>query len=562
MNELHFEIEPAARAPSEPPTKRQARSHLLVRTSLVAAAALAVTTALAGAPIAIARSRTVGVTAQVVWRDRSYTDNGLTRCAEVAFLQIGGVPGATSYTGSVDDAQLGHRTFTGPPFDGDTAFHPGYGGITYSPPAGDHAWSLTGAVGPGGCDNMPGRFSNPQARATIVTSCTAGAAIAASTTGTSCCRHDCPMRLAVQLAGSPEVGLSLDRGEHPPKAAFASSVKRTQQGAARCLSGCRNVEIRVTDRHGAAIRGARITLSVSAFPAAAIFRYPGGASSDAGHLCRATAFSVCGDPVKVRTNYEGDASLLYWMPGTVRTHKVELTLTASAKGYRTATAHRSLTVSAHLIYGATGYLSLDDSDLMLRWARRPYFLTPQDVAITLAGGDPISNVIDAALKELAGEFGPRAASLLSLVANYYAAQAQAKAVAATLFLAPLHLFPDGIGAPDALGFDQHLADRIASRGQLLDSYAKRLLKLEKTQGISPGRQELRVRIYEVSYCERSNPCLGRHTNGTHPFLYFVFEGGEPADVRSEDGTSYPLFTDAFTLPYNASEWLPYQPGLR
>lgn len=379
------------------------------------------------------------------------------------------------------------------------------------------------------------------------------------------CKGLCPLKVNVKTFGSDTAGLGYDKSQSPGVPEF---LKPGTNGLAegRCLSGCTNVQVTVTDKQtGAPVAGARLSASVTSFPPGAIAPYPKGFDSGDGHLCRASSFSTCGAGrfiTDIPTDANGQATYLYWAPGATSQHTVKITVKAQkacrtcSKGRQTGGNTHELKISPHVIYKSQATLGHEALDTLELWAKNDKnFESILRQPVNAFAEHELENAIkaiaefyatEAALPVvLALEAGHKLLTAPGEYADLSTELGQEEAFTA-LFANPLGLATAGLGGVDAGELDQRFLDTIAGKDGMLRRWG---LVSDKIRG--PVLAEtMKLSISEVSYCGvRENCGPGDSTPGIEPFLFFDFRAGVPSSQPTGERT---IFTDQFVLPYDAS----------
>jgi hypothetical protein len=373
------------------------------------------------------------------------------------------------------------------------------------------------------------------------------------------CKGMCPLKVSVETFGSDTAGLGSDRSQSPAIPEFlASDTQTTGLGEGTCLSGCRNVQVTVTDKKtGATVEGADVSASVTRFPPGGIAPYPTGFESDDGHLCRADRPSSCGSTLTdlPPTDKNGHVRFLYWAPGAISRHTVKITLKAQkacaacSHGQQTGEDTQRVTTSPHLIYSSESTPTVDDAALVTDWGKDDGFFS----AATLRD-HAIDQLLEDALGLVVGELEAKAgATAISKISSILTERGQQQRFTA-LFVRLLGLVPDGLGSVDAGALDDKFVEAIAGKNGLVRRYGAKLEQLAR-RGIGSNKQLMKLRIFEVSYCKDGEKCgPGDSTPGVESFLYFDFQAGTPPSIAQLTGEHFPEFTDQFVLPYDASSF--------
>jgi hypothetical protein len=391
----------------------------------------------------------------------------------------------------------------------------------------------------------------------------------------------CPtLKVTITMFGSGKAGLGFFEGQQDgfatplPEFLAASTIF----GEGKCVSGCTNVQVTVTDkRTGAVVPDAQVTASVTPFQADGIAPYPKGFGSGDGHLCRADNPSGCGSGRLLTglppTDPQGQVRFLYWAPGVISQHDVKITAKAEKStcdpkvcrvGLQTGEDTRPLTISPHLLYSSQpGRLAPDDVNVLTEWAH--------DDADPGAFGEQVKHAITehalsmaiSHLVEFYAEHASPALVALELAhkvlttpgefAELHTALGEQEALTA-LFVTPLKLATLGLGAVNAGELDPGFLDAIAGKNGLLRQYGTVLEDLMKRKPITD--QEISVRVEEVSYCSLGMNCgPGDQTPGINPFVYLYFQGDTPASSINDAAT---VFRRGIVLPYNAQAYTDLQ----
>ena len=364
------------------------------------------------------------------------------------------------------------------------------------------------------------------------------------------------IKVALKVFGSGESGLSFDKTEKKP--VFFTSTNPDLPP--KCVSGCTNVQVTVRYANGKLATGATLSATVTAVPPGGIAPYP---SEDAGsgHLCTVTTSTStgCGSGVTSLTDPNGQAAFLYWAPGVISTHNVKITVTARASNGKSGTTDRSLTVSPYVIWQKDVVLQSKYTDAIGEWAK------PKGVLASAAGlaTGPFQKLLQAAIAVAGHGTGPLNA--LFTAKDLTSAYGQERAFMA-LFMEKFEFLPFSIGTKaDAYGVDASFVYAWSGRRSLVDGFSSGLLyqygqTLEglAEQNIIHSKQLMKLRVYEVSYCQLNAICgPAENAPGIEPFLYFTFQAGDPPGVYPG---KFPLFEGSFILPYNPSKWMREQLG--
>jgi hypothetical protein len=379
------------------------------------------------------------------------------------------------------------------------------------------------------------------------------------------------------MFGSGKAGLGFfagqDQGFPTPLPEFLAAS--TVFGEGKCVSGCTNVQVTVTDKKtGAVVPDATVTASVTPFPSGGIAPYPKGFGSDDGHLCRADDPSLCGSGRLLTdlppTDPNGQVRFVYWAPGAISQQTVMITAKAQKcdphachVGLQKGEDTRPLTISPHLLYSSEGRLAPDEVDVLTEWAH--------DDADTGTFAQQLKNAatehaLEKAIGSLAEFYAEHAVPALLAVelahkvlttpgeyAELHTSLGQQEALTA-LFVTPLKLATAGLGAVNAGELDQRFLDAIAGKDGLLRSYGGVLEELKKHKPITD--QRISVRVVEVSYCSQGKNCgPGDQTPGINPFVYLYFQGDTP---RSRLTGAATVFRYRLVLPYNAQFYTDFQ----
>ena len=380
------------------------------------------------------------------------------------------------------------------------------------------------------------------------------------------CTGSCPLKVTIKTFGSGTAGLGSDKSQFPAVPEFLAP-DTSGLGEGKCLSGCRNVQVTVTDkRTGASVAGAQLSASVTPF-LGGIAPYPHGFDSGDGHLCLASTFNRCGNGrfiTDVPTDGNGRATLLYWAPGAITRHAVKITVKARkacdtcSKGRQSGEATHEVTVLPHLIFTSHGTLDHAALGVLELWARSDGNFATIGDQLKNAGAE---HALTSAIKGIAEFYAEKTVPVLLAAeavhkllttpgeyADITTELGQQEALTA-LFANPLGLSTAGLGGVDAGEFDQRSLDVIAGKDGLL----RRLgLASEKLRNRRPILTEtLKLRIFEVSYCQLGEKCgPGDSTPGIQPLVYFDFQAEAPPSKFTGGATIIPR--EHFVLPYDAS----------
>jgi hypothetical protein len=395
----------------------------------------------------------------------------------------------------------------------------------------------------------------------------------------------CPLTVSIKTFGSGKSGLGFVQGEadgFPTPFPQFLSAKTTGLANGKCLSGCTNVEVTVTDkRTGAPVSDAEVTASVTPFPRDGLAPYPKGFASDDGHLCRDDEFTLCGSGNFLDrlppTDDNGRVRFLYWAPGAISRQTVKITVKAQKQtcdpqacsvGLQKGENTRPLTVSFNQLYAKSdGNLTAEQVNVLEEFAQDDGDLG--SFALEAGKNFGTEHVLEKAIGK-AVEFyaedavpGLVAAELAHKVFTAPGEYADittplgAQQALTDLFATPLQLATTGLGDVAAeREFDPRLLDAIAGRDGLLRHYGAKLVDLAKRKPLV--NQTIKLRVLEVSYCKQGMNCgPGDQTPGIEPFVYLDFEGETPASSHNDKAS---VFHEAFVLPYNAQFYTDYQYG--
>jgi hypothetical protein len=368
-------------------------------------------------------------------------------------------------------------------------------------------------------------------------------------------------------------GLSYDASLESP----AFFVPGGEGEAEKCLSGCSNVEVTVTLPDGEPVQGASVSASVDPLLEKDLAPYPADEKPDLGHLCQASITSNCGSSISgVKTDSEGHADILYWAPGVLRKDTVELTATAEADcgecsgGHASGEGDTNVSVSPYLIYQHDVTLPRD-SDVtrtIADWWKENGFFSESSIR-----GTATERLLTDAI-ELLGKEASTVVGAAMEVKNIHSHAGQEEAMT-QLFDEQLGLTPFGLLAtsPSTPWMSNAFVGMVGGKpGSVLFvfhySQPGMLLRYGKQIDNPALPQILKLRLYEVSYCQQGTVCgpggpAGgpplKHeissvtVDGIHSFMYFEFEGQEPAK------RNYPEQPIEFTHPFKEHVVIPYQP---
>ena len=371
----------------------------------------------------------------------------------------------------------------------------------------------------------------------------------------------CDLDVVVEMSKRFHAGLSRDG---IADAAFID------QGSEKCQSGCAEVTATVTDSKGKRVSGAEISASVTGITAS-VPAYPKGGSSP-GFLCDAAQPTHCGSGGEItdlKTNGNGQVSLLYWAPGVTSRQSATVTVDASActtscrSGSESGQGNAAVTVAPNAIYSAHFNLSADEAKALAEWSQsKTLGEVLKDHAIELL----IATAVGKAAEELIEE--EKAAEAIheiadnGLKARSFYTSSNLEEQFMWLFLAGLKLSPTGLGdPPDEQSVSAVPGDpfekAFVGAGNLLQLGNGLLWKLGVAEHATEeegklGPQVVHLTAYEVSYCEQGKECgPGYHDrNGIRPYLDLELTSSTHDDVV------FP-FTQAVT-PYNARAWMTTQ----
>ncbi len=375
----------------------------------------------------------------------------------------------------------------------------------------------------------------------------------------------------------------------PVSSVFGFGGSTTEE---HCLQGCLNMEVKVTNkRTGKLVPGAKVTLSVTPFPANAIAQYPPGFGSGDGHLCDENQASSCGThEITVATGVAahfgiGVAQFLYWAPGAFTKQSVKFSATASApcdsatscpsasggELHGTATP-KSVTIAPNYVY-TSPLVFFDHSQIQLLedWAANPDNFRAainEDTAKAQGRKAVLSTAISGLVKltELAGEGAlPLVGEGILLAEGAHevsdtAAEFQdlgtevgmEQAISA-LFLDPLRLIPAGLGDVNADELNPSFLNAVSGEDGLMRRFGL-ALREEERHGRLNRTDEMQLQLIDVSYCTPGGVCGPGvdQTPGIQPFIRFDFRAynllaSQPSRLTNAD---LPWFKQVFVLPYD------------
>jgi hypothetical protein len=385
---------------------------------------------------------------------------------------------------------------------------------------------------------------------------------------------DCKLNVKVKTFGPGTTGLGWVpnaagdgfEGEFLSPLSADDTAGSTGQPAGKCLSGCVNVRIVVTDaKTGEAVEGATVAAGVTPLPGAKIAPYPKGFQADDGRLCLATDPSTCGAKLQgLTTNAVGEVDLLYWAPGVTDGDTVKLTVTAEDTCSPTVChttrqfgkGHAAIDVLPQKIVDAAGTLDHEQTSALVEWADADGFISK-----LLDGGkeEAAKKVLEQALEwggkafevEIPGGLILAGGSLLQstapTVAPLSTALGQEQAVT-SLLAEPFGLHTDGLGSVQALALDPGFVKAISGDGSLMRKFAAFVKDEYEHKG---GGFEYRTHLIidEVSYCQHGQACgPGQNTPGIQPFLDIRFEATGPSSSNKNET----YFEDSAVVPYFAA----------
>ena len=378
------------------------------------------------------------------------------------------------------------------------------------------------------------------------------------------CTGLCPLNVSIKTFGSGTAGLGYDRSQSPAVPEFLGP-DTSGLGEGKCLSGCTNVQVTVTDqRDGQPVAGAQVEAFVRPFARGAIAPYPGGFESDDGHLCRADEPDRCGTDLSdlPATDANGQVRFFYWAPGAIDRQTIRLKVNAQKAcstcehGRQTGSQLADIAVSPNVIYTHDGTLDHEALDVLETWATHD--------ANFATIGDQLRNAtaehaLSSAIKAIAEFYAERAVPVLLAAealhkvlttpgeyADLSTTLGQEEALTA-LFLNPLGLATAGLGAVDAGELDPRFLEFIAGKHGLLRRLGETSDKLRSRVPILT--EVMHLRVVEVSYCKQGEKCgPGDSTPGVEPFLYFDFKVDAPA---SRFAGEQKVLDEQFVLPYDA-----------
>jgi hypothetical protein len=368
---------------------------------------------------------------------------------------------------------------------------------------------------------------------------------------------DTGLKVALKVFGSGESGLSFEKTEKKP--VFFTSTNPDLPP--KCVSGCANVQVTVRYANGKLATGATLSATVTPVPPGGIAPYPSGENAGSGHLCKVTTSTStgCGSDVTALTDPNGQAAFLYWAPGVISPHNVKITVTARASNGKSGMTDWARTVSPYVIWKKDVVLPSEYTDAVGEWAK------PKGVLASAAGlaAGPFQKLLTGALAVAGHGAGPL--NVLFTATDLTSAYGQERAFMA-LFMEKFEFLPFSIGTKaDAYGVDASFVHAWSGRRTLVDGFSSGLLyqygqTLEglAEQNIIHSKQLMKLRVYEVSYCQLNAVCgPAENAPGIQPFLYFTFQAGDPPGVYPG---KFPLFEGSFILPYNPSKWMREQLG--
>lgn len=393
------------------------------------------------------------------------------------------------------------------------------------------------------------------------------------------------LEVTVKSYNGGDAGLSFDKPLETP--AFLAPASEAG-GAEACLSGCTNLQVTVTQPDGEAVPGAEVSASMKLLSPGRLAPYPSGQASDQGHLCQTSQPANCGQSVGgLKTDSLGQAQLLYWAPGLISTQKVKITATATAQcpeclgGQGTGEATHDLTVQPYLIYEHDTTLGRDSdvSRAFADWWKDDGFISAS--SLKKSG---VEKVLSDALKAL-GRDADLPLTVAMEVHDLATHTGQEQAIT-QLFDEQMGLSPFGLAStspqtPWMTGAYTELIGGKPGSVLVVFKYGKPGLVLRYGKQLQyPDLQEImKLRVYEVSYCQQGavcgpggptdgaplkHPLSSVTVDGIHPYLYFFFEGQEPARLAypQEPAELGHPFRDAFVIPYEPGYWMAEQQGLR
>lgn len=335
-----------------------------------------------------------------------------------------------------------------------------------------------------------------------------------------------------------------------------------------CMSGCTPVKVTVTDSKGAAVAGAKVDASVTGITGG-VPPYPSGAPSP-GFICDASKPTNCGSGGEItglKTDAQGQVSLLYWAPGV--TDKQQATITATASictqtcPSATGTGNVSTTVAPHPIYKAHFTLSKDEAKALAEWSQSKTLTEVlKDQAIEFLLGAAIGKAADYMVAEEHAAEAIKDIAEAGLQAKSYFTSSNLEDQFMWLFLAGFKLSPTGLGQPPDQGVVGALPARqfrqaFIGAGNLLQLGDGLIWKLGIAEHTAEDEHRLAQQVvhltaYEVSYCQQGGDCGPRYhgRKGIKPYLDLEVTSSSSSHVI------FP-YTQAVSR-YNARAWMTTQ----
>ena len=442
----------------------------------------------------------------------------------------------------------------------------------------------------------------------------AGEILGTLTTKTATSNHSCALTVTVQQLQPLRSGLAVDKeGGYGPVnftvGTAAEPYTERNEAGQRCMSGCANLLITVTDAlTHKPVEGATVEASLSR--TAADSRSQGDPYGNE-FLCIQSDKPVpdCGDGVSYNTDAKGHVHLLYWTPGVSpgpsgSGWSVTLKVTAHKCGVASCSLHQqsgkakpmTLTAQPYVIYQHTGQLGAKEVALLVKLAQEPDL-----IVFELAADHYAETLIEQALETLelfeehAASIAGAAGLVVSTVVKAVEASTKLKeqrGLIATLLVAE-DLSTLGLGEDvyaNEVPVDANLAFRDAilnnlgivptpfnpktlepdgvlwSDANALSTQAKELPRLFSHPPVQS--EQINLKVYEVSHCDEGYPLCGpgyrdlpaqaqsttvENHHGIQPELCFYFTG--------YNGLPGLDWTDHFCIGYDAPFWVDTQPGL-
>jgi len=512
---------------------------------------------------------TVQLSGSIVEDDSQYGSGTSEHCSQKWILIISVPSDVSRYTASVYQPGVGQFSFSGPPFT-----NPIIGfGSPYTMPQGQAGWFLGGDSGPGECEPAPpNKYIDIQATGYITCSSDsvtdgseldvgahlAGAILPAART--------CPLTVTITAVGSSTegvtglAGLSYDQGYGP---IFVD------QSTERCVTGCTDLVIRVTDpkNHNSPVNGASVDVILGHTQAATpAFSYPAG-SPPSPYLCNFSGGNCGTNLTGLRTANGGKVIVQYWTPGLLGAATSDVTATARAAGGACGCDQRFgkdpnalVTANYHLIFQSKGTLTERQVESLTEWVAHPGLLGYFIKGAKGTYGYYIEKLAKTEEEfEKLSEAGERFFGALEL-AEINKTFWEQDGILAEL-LTDLNLSGTGLGDPPrdrvvsvlpGRSFQDQIVEEASISGSTHPGFmwvlGETLRALQEAHSSNYGPQALVVKVWEVSYCDQDHDCDGEYMTSSdiHPYLDIYLSAASGGNITK---------STSFIIPYNANAWM-------